>query len=303
MSAWTARDMPNQTGRVAVVTGANTGIGYETAQALVEAGATVVLACRSRERGEDALRRIRGGREPARGGTAELALLDLARLDSIRSFAHDLLERHSRLDLLINNAAVMIPPFTRTEEGAELQFAVNHLGHFALTGLLLERLEAPPGARVVTVASTAHRRGRIDFGNLRGERRYVPFREYAQSKLANLVFALELHRRLEAAGKRTVSVAAHPGWVASDLQRHNRLVAAAVHLWSQDARSGAAPILYAATDPGARAGGYYGPNGLLEYRGDPAPASISRRALDPATAERLWRVSEELTGVRYLSNG
>lgn len=303
MSAWTPDLVPDQSGRVAIVTGANTGIGYETALALVRRGARVVLACRSPTRGRGAVERMAAAAAEQHGGTAELELLDLARLDTVRDFARRVREAHRRLDLLVNNAAVMIPPFERTDAGIELQMAVNHFGHFALTGLLLDALKATPGSRVVTVSSTAHRRGRIDFGNLRGEKRYVAFREYAQSKLANLLFTLELQRRLDRAGHGTISVAAHPGWVPTDLQRHRRWVQAAVRLWSHDARAGAAPVLYAATAPEVEPGGYYGPDGFLEYRGTPAPAQVHPRARNTETAERLWRVSEDVTGVRYLSGG
>lgn len=295
---WTTADIPDQHGRVAIVTGANAGIGYETALALAHKGAHVVLACRSASRGRDALRRIQS-EHPA--GSAELLLLDLADLDAVRAFARAFLARHDRLDLLINNAGVMIPPEGRTAQGFELQFGVNVIGHFALTGLLLDLITATPGARIVTVSSLAHRSGEIDFGNLRGEKPYAPMREYMQSKLGNLVFALELQRRLEAAGHDTRSTAAHPGFTATELQRHSGFWNAVVGLWSNTPAVGALPTLYAATAPEALPGGYYGPDGFYEAKGHPAPAKVMPKARNRRTAERLWTVAEEATGICYLS--
>ena len=290
--------MPDQRGRVAIVTGANAGIGYETALALAHKGAHVVLACRSEKRGRDALRRLET-EHPA--GTAELILLDLADLDSVRDFARAFLAKHDRLDLLINNAGVMAPPEGRTAQGFDLQFGVNVIGHFALTGLLLDLITATPGARIVTVSSLAHRSGEIDFDNLRGEKAYTPMREYMQSKLGNLVFAIELQRRLEAAGHDTLSTAAHPGFTATELQRHSGLWNALVGLWSNTPAVGALPTLYAATAPEAVPGGYYGPDGFYEAKGYPAPAKVMPKARNHQTAERLWTVAEEATGVFYVS--
>jgi NAD(P)-dependent dehydrogenase (short-subunit alcohol dehydrogenase family) len=313
---WTTADMPDQHGRTAVVTGANTGIGYETALALAEKGAHVVLACRSEERGAEALQRIERA-HPAgsadRVARTELVLLDLADLDSVRRFAEDFLETHDRLDLLVNNAGVMVPPFGTTEDGFELQIGVNFMGHFALTGLLVERLREAPEARVVTVSSLAHRSGRIDLdrfegaayekGDGPGGASYKPWREYNQSKLADLMFAVELQRRLAAKGHASASLAAHPGFTATDLQHHmGRLLGALVGLWSNDAATGALPTLYAATAPAAEPGGYYGPRGFYEIRGHPAPAKIMPRARDAAMAGRLWEKAEALTGVRFLSD-
>lgn len=297
--AWTEADIPDQSGRVAVVTGANTGIGYETARALAHKSAHVVLACRSRERGEEALQRIRAER-PA--GGAELMLLDLADLDSVRAFADAFSERHDRLDLLINNAGVMVPPEATTEQGWELQWGVNVLGHFALTGLLLDKLTATPDSRVATVSSLAHRRGRIDFDNLRGEKPYNAWREYGQSKLGDLIFAIELQRRLRAAGHDTISVAAHPGFTATELQRYSgKLTSLLGGVMSQEPEQGALPTLYAATDPDVQPGGYYGPDGFYEIQGHPVPAKVMPRARDRETARRLWAAAEAATGVRYLS--
>lgn len=303
---WTAENIPDQTGRVAVVTGANSGIGYETALALAQSGAHVVMACRSEERGSGALQKIEATRPT---GSAELMRLDLADLDSVRAFAEAFSEKHEALDLLVNNAGVMMPPERRTDAGFELQFGVNVAGHFALTGLLFGRLEAAaPGARVVTLSSGAHRFGQIDFGNLRGEKPYRPLREYGQSKLGDLVFALELQRRLLDAGRTgVVSLAAHPGSTNTDLQRHTgsffgALFALVVRLWSQKPPQGALPTLFAATAPEAEPGGYYGPDGLFEATGYPAEAAVKPAARDRETARRLWQVCEEATDVRFLSD-
>ena len=299
MPDWTEQNIPDQSGRVAIVTGANAGIGYETARALAEKGARVVLACRSQERGADAVRRIET-LQPS--GSVELMLLDLADLDSVRAFAETFLQRHVRLDLLINNAGVMVPPESKTAAGFELQFGVNVVGHFALTGLLMDRINATSDARVVTVSSLAHRNGAIDFGNLRGEKRYSAWREYSQSKLGNLVFAIELQRRLDAARHGTLSVAAHPGITGTDLQRHmGKALAKLTLLVSQSASKGALPILYAAVSPDAKPAGYYGPDGFYEVMGHPQPAEIKPQALHPATADRLWALAEDATGVHYLS--
>lgn len=298
MPDWTLANVPDQTGRVAVVTGANSGIGYEAALALARKGARVVLACRSETRGADALAQIEAA-SPA--GSAELMLLDLSDLDSVRAFADAFLAAHDRLDLLVNNAGVMMPPEATTAQGWELQWGVNVLGHFALTGLLLDRLDATPEARVVTLSSVAHRMGTIDFGNLRGEKAYDATREYAQSKLGDLVFAVELQRRLTATGSGTVSVAAHPGVTHTELQRHSGFWDRFAGWFAMDPPQGALPTLYAATAPEAEPGAYYGPDGFLEIRGHPAPATVAKKARDRQTAARLWREAEEATGVRYLS--
>ncbi|MGI9174414.1 MAG: oxidoreductase [Rhodothermales bacterium] len=306
---WNVNDIPDQSDRVAIVTGANTGIGYETARALAKKGAHVVLACRNKQKGEDAVRRIKAEDATA---SAELMQLDLSSLDAVRQFAEAYLAKHDRLDLLINNAGVMVPPFSTTEDGFELQFGVNVLGHFALTGLLLDRLTATSGSRVVTVSSLAHRQGEIDFGRILGEdfrdggasngADYKPWRAYGQSKLGDLVFAIELQRRLAAAGHETISLAAHPGFTKTDLQRNSGISAFIGRFVGMEADRGALPTLYAATAPEAEPGGYYGPDGFYEMRGDPAPAKVMPKAKDEATARRLWETAEDLTDVRYLSD-
>jgi NAD(P)-dependent dehydrogenase (short-subunit alcohol dehydrogenase family) len=294
---WTSGEVPGQHGRLAVVTGANTGLGFETARVLAARGASVVLAVRDTEKGKAAAARIAG---TAPGVNVTVQLLDLASLDSIRAAAGELRARHPRIDLLVNNAGVMFPPKRTTVDGFELQLGTNHLGHFALTGLLLERMLPVPGSRVVTVSSTAHRiRARINFGDLQSERSYRRVAAYSQSKLANLMFTYELARRLSGAGT-TIAVAAHPGLAATELTRNSPAASAAlVRLISQKPAMGALPTLRAATDPGALGGQYYGPGRLLGTRGYPEPARSSGQSHDTALQRRLWTVSEELTGVTF----
>jgi NAD(P)-dependent dehydrogenase (short-subunit alcohol dehydrogenase family) len=297
MSArWTSDDVPGQQDRVAVVTGANTGLGFETAQVLAARGASVVLAVRNLEKGKEAAARI-GAAAP--GASVTVQELDLASLDSVRAAASELRDAHPRIDLLICNAGVMYPPRQTTDDGFELQFGTNHLGHFALAGLLLERMLPAPGSRVVTVSSVGHRiRARINFDDLRWERSYSRVGAYGQSKLANLMFTYELQRRLSGAGT-TIAVAAHPGLAATELMRHSRAATVVAPLFSQNAAMGALPVLRAATDPGVLGGQYYGPAGFLGTRGYPELAASSRRSHDEAVQRRLWAVSEELTGVTF----
>ncbi|MBM4356864.1 MAG: SDR family oxidoreductase [Deltaproteobacteria bacterium] len=304
--AWSARSLPELGGRVVVVTGANSGIGYEAALAFAGAGAHVVLACRNETLGAAALEAIRG-RHPA--ASVELGHLDLAELASIRRFAEDVARRHARLDLLVNNAGVMALPHRRTVDGFEMQLGTNHLGHFALTGCLLERLLATEGSRVVTVSSLAHHFGTIRFDDLHGERRYHPWLAYGQAKLANLLFAYELQRRLAAAGSATLSVACHPGYANTNLQMGGaRMEKARVRerLWqlvnrtvAQSTAMGALPTLYAAVAVDVAGGDYIGPRGLFELFGHPVKVASNRRSRDPELAARLWHESEALTGVSY----
>jgi len=298
MSArWTTDDVPGQQGRLAVVTGANTGLGFETAQVLAARGASVVLAVRNVEKGKQAAARIAAA---APGATVTVQELDLSSLDSVRAAAAELRAGHPRIDLLICNAGVMYPPKQTTDDGFELQFGTNHLGHFALTGLLLERMLPVPGSRVVTVSSVGHRiQARINFDDLQWERSYSRVRAYGQSKLANLMFTYELQRRLSGAGAGTIAVAAHPGFAATELMRHTPMAAVVTPLFSQDAAMGALPVLRAATDPSVLGGQYYGPGGFLGLRGYPELAASSRRSHDEAVQRRLWAVSEELTGVTF----
>ncbi|MDT7798763.1 MAG: hypothetical protein QOI78_2196 [Actinomycetota bacterium] len=295
---WTDRDVPDQTGRVAVVTGANTGLGFETARVLAERGASVVLAVRDVEKGKQAASRLGSGAD------VTVQELDLASLDSVRAAAADLHTALPKIDLLVNNAGVMYPPRQTTREGFELQFGTNHLGHFALTGLLLDLLLPVPGSRVVAVASQAHRiRAGIHFDDLQWENSYDRVAAYGQSKLANLMFGYELQRRLAPHGT-TVALAAHPGVARTELMRNTPAVlrglfSVAAPLFTHDSAHGALPLLRAATDPGALGGQYYGPDGLGESRGYPKVVASSPQSYDVATQRRLWTVSEELTGVKF----
>jgi NAD(P)-dependent dehydrogenase (short-subunit alcohol dehydrogenase family) len=302
---WTAADVPDQSGRTAVVTGASAGLGLETATALAGRGASVVLACRNVGKAEGAAERIRAkaGRERVR-----VVRLDLASLASVRAAADEIRSTCPRLDLLVNNAGVMEVPYQRTEDGFELALATNHLGHFALTGLVLDRLLATTGSRVVTVSSLAHRRGVIDFDDLQAGSDDRPADAYARSKLANLLFTYELQRRLEAAGGRTIAVAAHPGNARTDLWRTSSWFERALisprlrplNWWLvQSARLGALPTLRAAADPAARGGEYYGPDGRFQYTGHPVRVESSTRSHDQAAQRRLWEASERLTGVSF----
>ncbi|HID54223.1 MAG TPA: SDR family NAD(P)-dependent oxidoreductase [Anaerolineae bacterium] len=302
---WTANDIPDQSDKVIIVTGANSGLGYETSLALARKGAHVVLACRNRQKGETAVTQIR---QQVPDASLELMALDLADLSSIRQFAAEFQANHDRLDVLINNAGIMAIPYRQTADGFEMQFGVNHLGHFALTGRLLDLLTQTANSRVVTVSSNMHWRGKIDFDNLNGERDYSKWGAYSASKLANLLFAYELQRRLAAAGYDTSSVAAHPGYAATDLQAKtgSRLQTMVMRfsnaVFAQSAARGALPTLYAAVMPNARGGGYYGPGGLGEMRGHPVKVQSSGASHDGAAAVKLWQVSEQLTGVAYLDN-
>ncbi|MFI5688589.1 oxidoreductase [Streptomyces sp. NPDC051636] len=303
MPDWTTTDIPELTGRLAVVTGANSGIGYVTALELVRKGARVVLACRNEARGRAAVERIR---EEAPEGAAELGLLDLGDLASVREFADGL--RHDRLDLLVNNAGVMALPYGTTADGFETQFGVNHLGHFALTGLLLPRLLAAPGARIVTVSSMMHALANIDPADLNGTRHYRRWIAYARSKTANLLFTHELARRLAAHGADVVAAAAHPGYAATNLQTAGpraearrvaeRFMELGNRVIAQPAEAGALPTLYAATAPGVRPDAFVGPSFAM-WRGAPAPSRRASWTLDDAMGVRLWEESERLTGVTY----
>ncbi|BDH55859.1 SDR family NAD(P)-dependent oxidoreductase [Tsukamurella sp. PLM1] len=304
--SWTENDVPDQTGRTAVVTGANTGLGFETARVLAGRGADVVLAVRDTDKGAAAARRIAA---TAPGSTVRVQRLDLGSLASVRDAAAELRESTPRIDLLVNNAGVMYPPKQTTADGFELQFGTNHLGHFAWTAQILDLLLDVPGSRVVTVASIAHRiRAAIHFDDLQWERSYERVAAYGQSKLANLLFHYELQRRLaaRASGERgTVAVAAHPGIADTELVRNLpkalQVAQVAAPLFSHDAQHGALPQLRAATDPGVLGGQYYGPDGLGERRGAPKVVTSSAQSYDPDLQRRLWSVSEELTGVAFPS--
>ena len=304
MTNWTIADIPPQRGKLAVVTGATGGLGYQTALGLALAEAEVVLTGRNDAKGREAISKIRKQLPDAK---ISFEALDLANLASVADFAQRFATAHSSLDLLINNAGVMaLPTRQTTADGFEMQFGTNYLGHYALTAQLLPLLRSSHQPRVVNLSSIAHRTGFIHFSDLQGERLYSPWKAYNQSKLAMLMFALELQRRSDAAGWKLMSNASHPGWARTDLFANGPgfgLISLASQfaapLFSQSAESGALPTLFAATSPQAEGGGYYGPNGLYELKGPPAPARIMPQAMDKAGAGKLWDVSQHLTGVSF----
>jgi NAD(P)-dependent dehydrogenase (short-subunit alcohol dehydrogenase family) len=303
---WTAADIPALERREAIVTGSNSGLGLQIALELARHGAQVVLACRDTRKGDAAAARIR---ESVPGAQLEVARLDLADLASVRAFADWYRGARGGLDLLVNNAGVMALPHRTTADGFEMQFGTNHLGHFALTGLLMPALLERPGARVVTMSSGAHQLGRFDFDDLQRERRYQRWMAYGQSKLANLLFAFELSRRAALADLDLTSVAAHPGYASTNLQAagarmegsglKERLATVGNRLFAQSDAQGALPALYAATMPDVIGGEYFGPDGRSGMRGYPARVGTNKSARDPELARRLWQASEELTGVTY----
>jgi NAD(P)-dependent dehydrogenase (short-subunit alcohol dehydrogenase family) len=307
MKNWTADDIPSQAGKRALVTGANSGIGYHTALELARKGAEVVLACRNPAKAEDALARLKAA---VPGAKAELAALDLSDLKSVRAFGAAFSARGVPLDVLVNNAGIMAP-LTRkaSPDGFEIQMATNHFGHFLLTSLLLPSLKRAPAPRVVSVASIAHRRGRINFDDLQSERSYSPFASYAQTKLANLLFAFELQRRADKADLKILSVAAHPGVAMTSIivngiggGRPNLLTRALGFfspLYMHSEEQGALPSLYAATAADAAPGAYYGPDGFREMTGFPVRVDCKPQAKDAAAAARLWDVSKTLTGADF----
>lgn len=299
---WTAEQIPDQTGRIILVTGAGSGLGQASTRALAGRGGHVILAVRDPDKGQSAVAEISDEHPDV---SLEVRRLDLADLDSVHAFADLLRDDHPRLDVLINNAGVMAPPRTLSPQGHELQFATNHLGHFALTGLLLDRLHAGHDPRVVTVTSINHRKARINFDDLTGERHYSPMTFYNQSKLANAVFGWQLHQRLSQAESPVRSVLAHPGYTATNLQTSGPvgtvklLFGRLLIPLAQSADRGALPQLYAATNPDAHSGQLIGPDGLGELRGTPTPVPVAPAATDPDTGHRLWQLSEQLTGVRF----
>jgi NAD(P)-dependent dehydrogenase (short-subunit alcohol dehydrogenase family) len=300
--AWTAQDMPDQSGRTIVVTGGNGGLGLEVARAFAARGGRVIIASRDEDKGRRAAEQLRG--------EVRVMKLDLADLSSVRAFANAYDE--PRLDVLCNNAGVMALPYRKTVDGFEMQLGTNHFGHFALTGLLLRKLLATPRSRVVTVSSLMHRRaGRLNFSDLDGEESYDKWRTYGQSKLANLMFAYELQRRLDAAGVETISVAAHPGYASTNLayvgpdMEGSALMRGAMKLgyrfFAQSAEMGALPSIYAAVHEDVRGGDFIGPSGPLQMWGPPHKVESAPYTHDPSTAGRLWDVSVERTGVDYAA--
>ncbi len=294
---WSADDIPGQSGRVAIVTGASSGIGLEAARVLAHKGARVIIAARDEAKGQRAVDSILRDHSEAQ---VELHHLDLADLASVRTFADAFLAREERLDLLINNAGIMMCPFARTSDGFEIQFGTNHLGHFALTGQLLPLLKQNRDSRIVMVSSAAHHRGKLDLADLNWEsRKYKTVQAYCDSKLANLLFTLELARKLGEANNTPLVTAAHPGWSRTDLQRHVGIIRWLGYFMGQDQAMGALPTLRAAVDQAAAPGDYFGPGGRREMKGPPVKVEPAASARDSATARELWRISEELTGVQY----
>ncbi len=301
MEKWTQNDITDQKGKTAIVTGSNTGIGFYTAKFLAEKGAHVIMACRSRKKAEAAKARIVNDVPNA---SLELMELDLSSQASVKKFAQKFSKKYSTLDLLINNAGVMMCPFSRTEDGFELQLATNHFGHFTLTGLLLPKLMKIENSRIVSVSSMAARFGKIAFDDPNYHNRpYDKMKAYGQTKLANLLFGRELNRRLEEAGKSTIALIAHPGWTSTDLQRHSPIAKFMNLFFAMPTWKGSLPTLRAATDPEAQGGKYYGPGGRMEMRGWPVlvnpEVGRNAEAVNWPDAKRLWEMSEELTQTRY----
>ena len=293
---WTTENIPSLAGKTAIVTGSNSGIGFEAAKALAAKNAKVIMACRNTEKGEKAAAEIRSLYP---GSNIIVAELNLGHLASVRTFAGNFLQENDRLDMLINNAGIMMPPYGKTTDGFELQFGTNHLGHFALTGLLLPLLLKTGESRVVNVSSSAHKAGKINFDDLGSEQSYAKMKAYGQSKLANLLFTYELQRRFDAAGSGSIASAAHPGWSSTNLQRHSGTLNWLNPVFGQKASMGALPTLRAATGTDVRGGDYYGPGGFMEMKGSPYRVESNDRSHDTETARQLWEVSEKMTGVSY----
>lgn len=304
---WTTNDMPDLTGKVIIVTGANSGIGFEAAKAFSRKGAQTILACRNMDKAKSAMAQIK---EEIPDAAVDIMQLDLASLASVQQFADTFKANYERLDVLVNNGGIMWRPYATTEDGFESHFATNHLGHFALTGHLLDILLGTPNARIVTVSSTAHRHANLEFDNLlfEGGEGYNPHQAYSRSKLANLLFTYELQRRLEEADSSVIAVAAHPGSSNTNLVMHvfdvwyRKILYPLMLLVTQSAAMGALPSLRAAVDPHVKGGQYYGPGGLLEQWGHPVVIESNRASHNEADARRLWEASEALTGVRYNFN-
>jgi len=298
---WTNKNINNQSGRTFLVTGANSGIGYETTKALYEAGAHIIMVCRDFDRAEEAKEKLLSVNA---AGSLETAQLNLSNLSAIKECTDQIIKKHRKIDVLINNAGVMLPPASKTDDGFELQFGTNFIGHYALTGYLYPLLKQTAGSRIVTVSSMAYLHGKIDFDNLRSERDYDPMREYAQSKLANILFTVELQRRIEAEGDTVVSIAAQPGANKTELTRHMSDVdyQAAVKRVGElmEPWQGALPSLYAAVSDDAVPGKLYGPDQDGGYRGYPAESPIIPSGLDATVAKQLWDYAEEVTGIKFL---
>lgn len=291
---WDANSISSQQGRIVIVTGSSSGIGFETALALASKEATVIIAVRNLQKGNSAAAKIKTEFPEAKVDVMEL---DLANLASVRKFSEDFKAKYEKLDLLINNAGVMVPPYSKTSDGFELQFGTNHIGHFALTGLLIERLHKTVGSRIVNVSSSIHKAGKINFDDLSWEKRkYGPWSAYGASKIANLYFTYEFRRRI---GEKPIIAAAHPGLTATDLPRHSGMADFLYGFLAQKAQMGALPTLYAAVGPDVKSGDYYGPSGFMEMKGYAKKVQSNALSHDTEIAKKLWDVSEELSGVKW----
>ena len=294
---WDADKIPDQKGKVVIVTGSSSGIGFEAARVLAEKNAIVIIAVRDMGKGNIAANKIRAQHQ---NSDVHVLELDLANLDSVKTFAGTFKEKYIKLDLLINNAGVMIPPYSKTADGFELQFGTNHLGHFALTALLIDLLKNTKDSRIVNVASTAHKYGNLNFNDLNWERRkYKAWRAYGDSKISNLFFTYELSRKLKGADSELKVTAAHPGWTATDLQRHSGLFEFMNTFFAMKAWQGALPTLRAATDAAANSGDYFGPDGWQGWRGFPVKVESNQLSHDEKISAKLWEISEKLTGIKF----
>jgi NAD(P)-dependent dehydrogenase (short-subunit alcohol dehydrogenase family) len=292
---WTTDNIPSQEGKIVIVTGSSSGIGYEAARVLANKGAEVIIAVRNEKKGKKAIEDIKDQYSYA---IIKMMILDLANLESVEKFANQFKKEHSQLDILINNAGIMMPPYSKTRDGFEIQFGTNHFGHFALTGHLLDILINTPKSRVVNVSSGAHNFGNIDFGDLTWEKRkYKTARAYGDSKIANLYFTYELANKLN--GSDMIISAAHPGWTATDLQRHSGVFRFLNNFLAMPIEQGALPTLRAATDKQVKSGDYFGPDGWREMRGYPVKVQSNELSHDKEIGKKLWNVSEELTGVKF----
>jgi len=297
---WTAENIPDQKGKIVIVTGSSSGIGYEAARMLANKNAKVIIAVRNLEKGEKAKAKIVSQNKNA---DIELMEIDLSDLSSVKAFADEFNNKYDKLDILINNAGVMIPPYSKTKDGFELQFGTNHLGHFALTLQLLDLIKSTPNSRIVTVSSGAHKFGNINFDDLNWEnRKYKPMRSYGDSKIANLYFTSELIKRISGTDNNVLVTAAHPGWTATDLQRHSGLFDFMNRFFAMPIEQGTLPTLRAATDLEAQSGDYYGPHAFGEWRGYPVKVEPNDLAKNETIAKKLWDVSEELTNVKLKLN-
>ena len=294
---WDSSNIEDQKGRVIIVTGSSSGIGYEAARVLANKNAEVIIAVRNRQKGDSAVEKIKMQNKDA---NVQVMLLDLASFESVKKFAGEFKKNYTRLDLLINNAGVMMPPYSKTLDGFELQFGTNHLGHFVLTGQLIDLLKNTPDSRIVNVSSNAHKSGKINFEDLNWEnRKYKKWSSYGDSKIANIYFTYELGRRIDKIGKNPVVTAAHPGWTATDLQRHIGFMEFLNSFFAQNIAMGSLPTLYAAVAPNVKSGDYFGPSGFLEMKGYPRKVETNKLSKDEKIAAKLWDVSEELTGTKF----